>query len=49
MRFIFVGPNGIRVGWRLLLFLVIFGAFGAVLQVLARSLPAIDAAKLNGG
>jgi len=44
MRFIFVGPNGIRVGWRLLLFLVIFGAFGAVLQVLARSLPAFDAA-----
>lgn len=40
---IFLGPNGIRAGWRLLIFLVIFIALGAIAQLSVIRIPAIRA------
>jgi membrane protease YdiL (CAAX protease family) len=40
---IFLGPNGIRAGWRLLIFLVIFIALGAIVQLSVIRIPAIRA------
>jgi hypothetical protein len=34
LRKIFLGPNGIRAGWRLLLFLLLMAAFQYVLRLL---------------
>lgn len=41
MRRIFVGPDGIRVGWRLLLFLLFFALLAAALQYLVMRLPGL--------
>jgi hypothetical protein len=38
---IFLGPNGIRAGWRLLIFLVIFIALGAAVQFTVFRIPAV--------
>jgi uncharacterized protein len=41
---VFAGPNGIRAGWRLLIFLLIFGAIAAGLNFGIRHIPAVRAA-----
>jgi membrane protease YdiL (CAAX protease family) len=48
---IFIGPNGIRAGWRLAIFLAIFLAFGGATNLAVRHIPALrDAAeKINKG
>lgn len=40
---IFMGPNGIRAGWRLLLFLVFFIAFGFVINFVLHHVPSFVA------
>ena len=41
---VFTGPNGIRAGWRLLIFLLIFGAIAAALNFGIRHIPGVRAA-----
>ena len=36
MRRLFIGPDGIRVGWRLLLFFIFFGVLVTALQQVHR-------------
>jgi uncharacterized protein len=40
---IFIGPNGIRAGWRLLLFLIFFIAFGFVINFVLHHVPSFVA------
>jgi uncharacterized protein len=44
MRKLFIGPDGIRVGWRLLLFFILFTVLGTALQFLVMRLPVLGAA-----
>ena len=47
---IFMGPNGIRAGWRLLLFLIFFIAFGFVINFVLHHIPSFVAwAKTQSG
>jgi len=47
---IFMGPNGIRAGWRLLLFLIFFIAFGFVINFALHHIPSFVAwAKTQSG
>lgn len=41
VKHVFLGPNGIRAGWRLLIFLIIFVVLGVVLQAALMHVPAI--------
>jgi membrane protease YdiL (CAAX protease family) len=40
-RKLFIGPNGIRAGWRILIFVAIFLALGAATQFVALRLPGV--------
>ncbi len=44
MRRLFIGPNGIRVGWRLLLFFIFFAVLVTALQYLVMKLPVLSTA-----
>jgi uncharacterized protein len=44
MRRLFIGPNGIRVGWRLLLFFIFFVVLVTALQYLVMKLPVLSTA-----
>jgi membrane protease YdiL (CAAX protease family) len=39
---VFVGPQGVRAGWKILVFLLIFGAVAFCLRPLAKLLPKVD-------
>ena len=40
VKYVFIGPNGIRAGWRLAIFLIVFVALVATLQVALMHIPA---------
>ena len=44
MRRLFIGPDGIRVGWRLLLFFIFFAVLVTALQYLVMKLPVLSTA-----
>jgi membrane protease YdiL (CAAX protease family) len=44
MRRLFIGPDGLRVGWRLLLFFIFFGVLGTALQYIVMKMPVLGAA-----
>lgn len=41
LRTVFVGPGGIRAGWRFLFFVLLVGCFQVAAQVMARRIPAL--------
>src|SRR5271156_5763646 len=44
MRRLFIGPDGIRVGWRLLLFFIFFGVLVTELQYIVMKMPVLGGA-----
>jgi len=43
LSIVFRGPNGLRAGWRILIFIALFAAQGKVLNIVLHKIPAVVA------
>jgi membrane protease YdiL (CAAX protease family) len=48
LRWVFIGPNGIRAGWSILIFVALFAAIGATLRFILTHIPGVPRGQSAG-